>query len=198
MMNVINPDQFEALLSHLGPDREAAGLQYERLRERLLTVFTYRRCPHPEDLADETMDRVARKLLEMGDSFEGPDPSRFVFGVAWNIAKESFHRHRDVALPSTWDMADTTKPDDEEDAWSRGQRCLEECLRSLGQTDRELVLQYYQEEKRAKIDQRSTLARNRGISANALRLRVHRITLQLRQCVANCLEPSRPRSVGRR
>ena len=196
MMNALSPDQFEALLRHLGPDREAAGRQYERLRQRLLTVFTYRRCPQPEELADQTLDRVARKLLEMGETFEGSDPSRFVFGVAWNIAKESFHRRRDVPLPDSWDLADTTgRDDDDEEIRSQGERCLEQCLRILADAERDLVLRYYQEEKRAKINQRSTLARALAISPNALRLRIHRITQQLRQCIANCLNASKLRPV---
>jgi DNA-directed RNA polymerase specialized sigma24 family protein len=195
MMNALNPDQFEALLRHLGSDREVAGQRYEQLRQRLLTVFAYRRCPHPEDLADETMDRVARKLLEIGEAFEGTDPSRFVFGVAWNIAKESFHRQREVALPEALDLADPAGFQDDDEARSRGEGCLERCLRKLADADRDLVLRYYQEEKRAKINQRSTLARELSISPNALRLRIHRITLQLRDCVLNCLEASKPRPV---
>src|SRR5262245_60780717 len=109
MVHALGPDQFEALLGRLGPDRETAGREYEQLRHRLVTIFTYRRCPHPEELADETLDRVARKLLEMGTAFEGPDPTRFVFGVAWNVAKESFHSQREVPLPVAWDPA---APDD--------------------------------------------------------------------------------------
>jgi DNA-directed RNA polymerase specialized sigma24 family protein len=198
MMKVPSPDQFEALLRHLGPDRETAGLRYEQLRRRLLTVFTNRRCPHPEDLADETLDRVARKLFEIGDRFEGDDPSRFVFGVAWNIAKESFHRHRDVAIPETWDVADPAGFEPEDDDKGRGEGCLDRCLRSLADADRDLVLRYYQEEKRAKINQRSTLARELSITPNALRLRIHRTTLALRDCVRNCLETSKPRPMGTR
>jgi DNA-directed RNA polymerase specialized sigma24 family protein len=198
MMKALGSDQFEALLRHLGPDRETAGRQYEQLRVRLLAVFTYRRCPHPEDLADETMDRVARKLLEIGDRFEGADASRFVFGVAWNIAKESFHRRREVALPDTWDVEDPVKFDPEKEAGDRSEVCLERCLRSLPESDRDLVLRYFQHEKRAKIDQRSSLARELQISPNALRLRIHRTTGQLRSCVRDCLESSNPRPGGDR
>ena len=198
IMNALSPDQFEALLRHLGPDRETAGVQYEQIRGRLLTVFTYRRCPHPEELADETMDRVARKLLEIGDRFEGADASRFVFGVAWNIVKESFHRRRDATLPEGWDVEDPVRFDPQGESGDRGEACLERCLRSLSDADREIVLRYFQEEKRAKISQRSTLARELRITPNALRLRIHRTTTQLRDCVRNCLETSTPRPVGSR
>ena len=193
-MTVLSPDQFEALLRHLGPDRETAGRQYEQLRRRLLTVFTYRRCPHPEELADETLDRVASKLLEMGPKFEGPDPTRFVFGVAWNIAKESFHRPGVLPLPAGWDIPAVAAADDP--IHERGESCLDQCLRSLAEPDRGLVLRYHQEEKRAKIAERSTLARELGITRNALRLRVHRLTQQLRDCMVKCLEAGEPRPLG--
>lgn len=198
MMKALGTDQFEALLRHLGPDREKAGRQYEQLRGRLLAVFTYRRCPHPEELADETMDRAARKLLEIGDRFEGTDASRFVFGVAWNIAKESFHRRREVALPDTWDMEDPVRFQPDEESGDRGEGCLERCLRSLDGADRDVVLRYFQDEKRARINQRSGLARELRITPNALRLRIHRTTSQLRACVHDCLEASKPRPVGDR
>jgi DNA-directed RNA polymerase specialized sigma24 family protein len=194
MVHALGPDQFEALLGRLAPDRDAAGREYEQLRQRLITIFTYRRCPHPEDLADETMDRVARKLLEMGPAFEGSDPSRFVFGVAWNVAKESFHGRREVQMSSTLDPAAAPDTDDEIEA--NGERCLDQCLRRLADPERRLVLHYFEEEKRAKIARRSALARDLGISSNALRLRIHRVVQQLRDCVVNCLEASKPRPLG--
>jgi len=193
MMSPVSTAQFEALLRHLGPDRDAAGRQYEQLRQRLLTIFTYRHCAHPEDLADETMDRVARRLLEMGERFEGSDPARFVFGVAWNVARESFHRNRDLPLPGGWDMADSSGPADETDDGSREASCLERCLARLADADRRLVLRYFQEEKRAKITERSALARELRISPNALRLRIHRLSQQLRDCVGDCLDEVTPR-----
>ena len=73
-------------LAGFQPDREAAGARYEQLRRRLLAIFSYRHCPHPEELADETLDRVARKLRELGGEFIGSDPARYVFGVWIGIA----------------------------------------------------------------------------------------------------------------
>src|SRR5262245_11300075 len=98
MAEPLRSDQFEALLAQLGPDREVAGARYEQLRRRLMAVFEYRRCAHAEELADETLDRVARKVREMGDAFDGSDPARFVFGVAWNVARESFRRTTPLPL----------------------------------------------------------------------------------------------------
>jgi DNA-directed RNA polymerase specialized sigma24 family protein len=50
-----------------------------------------------------------------------------------------------------------------------------------------LVLQYYQEEKGAKIEHRRAMAERLGIPLNALRIRAHRIRVALRDCVSDCL-----------
>src|SRR5262245_15146027 len=81
MTQPLRSEQFEALLKRLGPDREAAGIRYEELRHRLLTVFEYRRCHDPEKLADQTLDIVARRLQELGGDFVGNDPAQYTFGV---------------------------------------------------------------------------------------------------------------------
>lgn len=188
MKRTLTADQFEALLHRLGPDRDRAGIQYEQLRQRLLSLFTYRRCQNPEDLVDETLDRVARRLLEIAPERISSDPGPFVFGVAWNIVRESFKQQRTVAMPDRWEPADSHESDDAEAEKDREHECLDRCLGRLRQDDRELVLRYFQEERRAKIRQRSILAQELAVSANALRLRVHRITTSLRSCVAHCGE----------
>jgi hypothetical protein len=51
-----------------------------------------------------------------------------------------------------------------------------------------LVLEYYRQERKAKIDHRKLLAAELGIAVNALRIRAHRIRRSLEQCVHTCLE----------
>jgi DNA-directed RNA polymerase specialized sigma24 family protein len=189
MARTLHPDHFEALLQRLAPDRDLAGERYVELSRRLRTVFLYRQCPDPDELVRETLDRAGRKLLELGSRFEGNDPAPYVFGVAWNVARESFRR------PSTEPLDDgkeipgpgPAEEGEDEDKELRSV-CLDRCLGRLAEDDRDLALKYYRGEKRAKIQQRATLARELGVSANALRLKVHRITRRLRQCVFECLE----------
>jgi len=66
--------------------------------------------------------------------------------------------------------------------------CLEHCLEHLPSTNRQLVLEYYRQERKAKIDHRKLLAAELGIAVNALRIRAHRIRRSLEQCVHSCLE----------
>jgi DNA-directed RNA polymerase specialized sigma24 family protein len=187
MPEPIGGEPFEGLLLRLAPDRESAGLRYEELRRRLVAVFEYRRCPHPEELADETLDRAARRLAQLGDDFVGSDPARFVFGVAWNVARESYRRPVAVALPEGWDdrVASTTPSDEAADL---DEACLEACLGRLSAADRDLVLGYHTGERSDRIRGRSDIARDLGLSPNALRLKVHRLTARLRECVIGCVE----------
>lgn len=191
MSEPLRREQFEALLQRLAPDRELAGKRYEQLRSRLLSLFEYRGCAHVEELADETLDRAARRLQEMGDDFVGSDPSRFVYGVAWNVARESFRRPRAIPLPDRWEgSGPSAAPADEEG--ERERACLERCLELLSAGERSLVLGYFEGEKGARIERRSTLAQELGISPNALRLKIHRLTGRLRDCVSRCLEQRGP------
>ena len=191
MPHALTAEEFDALLGKLGPDRNEAAVKYEQLRRRLVTVFSYRGCASPEDLADQALDRVARKLLEMPDSTQIPDPIPFAVGVAWNVARESFRRQRTVALPEGWDAPDRSVSDDPEEADQDERYCLELSLRRLPEDDRTLVLQYYDETRRARIVRRAMLAHQLALSPNALRLRIHRITLRLRDWVFQCVDMRR-------
>jgi DNA-directed RNA polymerase specialized sigma24 family protein len=183
---MLRAEEFDALLRQLGPDREWGAARYEHLRERLVAVFTYRGCANPEELADETLDRVARRIAERPADFEGDDPTPFILGVAWNVARESFRRPRALPLPEDWDMPDSqTRDDDDADAARQG--CLDHCLSALPLKHRDLLLQYYAEDKRARITGRSRLAGELALSPNALRLKIHRLTIALRKCVFECL-----------
>ena len=51
-----------ALVRALGPDTEQAGRRYASLRERLVRFFEWNRVPIADELADETLDRLARRL----------------------------------------------------------------------------------------------------------------------------------------
>jgi DNA-directed RNA polymerase specialized sigma24 family protein len=187
MPSLLGAEEFDALLRQLGPDREWGAARYEQLRDRLLAVFTYRGCANPEDLADETMDRVARRIAERPADFEGDDPTPFILGVAWNVARESFRRPRTLPLPDGWDTPDPQARGDDEEADAARQGCLDHCLSALPLKHRDLLLQYYAEDKRARITGRSRLARELAMTPNALRLKVHRLTIALRKCVFECL-----------
>src|SRR5262245_21687271 len=57
----MTPEEFDRLLLWLNPDRDKAGEKYEWIRKRLIKIFVCRGCNVPEELADKTINRVARK-----------------------------------------------------------------------------------------------------------------------------------------
>ncbi|MFL6228574.1 MAG: RNA polymerase sigma factor [Pyrinomonadaceae bacterium] len=172
-------EAFDGLLAWLDADRELAGRKYEAVRRRLIYIFTCRGCRDAEDLADETINRVALKVPEIASGYVG-DPALYFYGVAQKVYLESLRRK--PRLPTQ-----PPAPPDIELLY----QCLERCVGKLPPGQRELVLQYYSEDRRAKIDARKELARRLGIELNALRIRAHRIRAALRECVRNCVNSGR-------
>jgi RNA polymerase sigma factor (sigma-70 family) len=174
---VLSQESFDTLLDWLAGNRELAGQKYEEIRHRVIRIFAGRGCYEPEDLADETINRVASKVHEIRESYSG-DPALYFYAVAKNIHKEYLRRRPTHISPVV--LIDSSKQDEQF-------RCLEECLDLLSADSRELVIQYYQEEKKAKIHQRKLLAQRLGIAPNALRIRACRIRASLLECVEKCL-----------
>lgn len=173
-------EAFDSLLNWLDPDRERAGQKYETLRLKLIKIFACRGCREAEELADETINRVTSKVAELAKTYQG-DPALYFYGVAHKLHLEYLRKTRLPQLPPP-----PPPPPDETD--TEAYECLDECMSQLPTETRELLLRYYQEDKQAKIDNRKLLARELEIGVNALRIRVHRIRLQLQKCVQSCLE----------
>lgn len=176
----LTPEAFEALLDWLNPDREAAGKKYQEIRMRLIKIFACRGCCEPDDQADETIDRVTKKVRDIKDTYTG-DPALYFYGVANKVHMEYLRRKPAPVSSVSSSLSDN---DDDEKEYA----CLEKCMGKLTPDNRELVLEYYQEERRAKIEHRKQLAGRFGIALNALRIRAHRIRTVLQQCVTQCLQ----------
>ena len=173
----LNQEAFDSLLAWLGPERERAGEKYEEIRARLIKVFAYRGCHTPEELADETINRVARKIDSVAESYDG-DPALYFYGVAQMIHLEYLRRKPDPPLPAANPPAD----------FEREYQCLDECLDRLTAANRELILQYYTDESRTRINNRKLLARELDIGPNALRIRAHRVRDSLESCMEICMQ----------
>ncbi|MBA3322827.1 MAG: hypothetical protein H0T45_15455 [Pyrinomonadaceae bacterium] len=181
---VLTQAAFDALLSLLdADDRERAAEQYERLRRKLEKFFEWRDAENPSAEADETLNRVARKAIE-GESIR--DLNNYCLGVARLLLKESFkQKARQQRARAQFPQPSRAEPFfDEADARLE---CFETCLQQLTAENRELIMAYYQDEKRTHIEQRKELATALGIPLNALRIRAHRIRAQLEECVRECL-----------
>jgi DNA-directed RNA polymerase specialized sigma24 family protein len=161
------------LLAWLDPDREQAGTRYEHLRRKLTLFFEARRCsPRAEELADRTLDNVARRLQE-GVEIYASEASRYCYGVAQNVLRD--HQKSMKFEPLTREPMAPPRPVEREQQL----QCLERCLAQLAPESRYLIQAYYQGEKGIKINRRQQLTRQLGLSANALRLRVYQIRRKL-------------------
>lgn len=179
---MLNQEDFDRLLEWLHPNREEAGRKYEIIHTRLIKFFMCRGCTQAEEMADETINRVCRKAKEIIPGYTG-DPALYFYGVAKKIYLEHTKKHSSpVPLSQTATAVETA------DELEREFQCLERCMQQLRPDNRELVLQYYQDEKSAKIDHRKELAARLGIALNALRIRAHRIRANLYECMIKCLE----------
>jgi DNA-directed RNA polymerase specialized sigma24 family protein len=178
-------EEFEALLAELDPDRERAGERYEVLRRKLVRLFEWRGCDAPEELTDETFNRVARRLKE-GIELRSSGTHGYFYGVAHLVFKEMLRkamRQRRALESSGWPPpAGLPEADDPH------LECLLRCLDRLPAEQRDLVLRYHQGERH--IRDRQALAGELGIPLNALRIRVHRLRRRLESCVHECLESS--------
>jgi len=180
----LTSEGFERFLSVLAAEREAAGEQYELVRLKLVKYFELRMSANPDDLADETIDRVARRLAG-GERIESPEVMRYVYGVARNVLLESWknelRQKKSAFVPAAGEH------DDQENAELQLD-CFQECLGKIPEENRALLLRYYQHTGRAKIDDRLALARQLTIPANALRIRIHRIKAELQGCMEKCMK----------
>jgi RNA polymerase sigma factor (sigma-70 family) len=187
---LLTQESFDSLLHWLDADRDEAGLKYEKIRIRLIKIFTCRGCADADELADETINRVIAKLGQIVTTYSG-DPALYFCGVANNIHLE-YLRRRSTVADSTQLASYEYAPPQPQDAGEEDREyvCLEHCMERLSDENRRLVLEYYQEEKRNKINRRKQLADELGIGVNALRIRAHRIRSRLQECVIDCLHES--------
>jgi DNA-directed RNA polymerase specialized sigma24 family protein len=172
----LNRASFDLMLARLADDREGAGLEYERLRIRLIRFFTMHRAPQPETLADEAFNRLARRLAE-GEAVR--NPVGYLSGIARLLVQED--RTRQVREAQAMKSAPEASPNPAEETELR--LALENCLDELSGAERELLYQYYGGKGAGHIALRERLAANQGINLNALRNRMLRLRLRLQRCV---------------
>jgi DNA-directed RNA polymerase specialized sigma24 family protein len=179
----LTQEAFEKLLGALSSDREIAGAKYLEIRNNLTRFFEWRGCSFPEDHADETINRVAKRVA---DGEEILNPGGYAIGVARLLLLEinKGRQREQSALTELGTASESyTEPDDGENRLV----CLRNCLQTLSADNRELILQYYQGEKGEKIRNRKKLLERLGIPVNTLRMRALRLRERLQTCVEECV-----------
>jgi DNA-directed RNA polymerase specialized sigma24 family protein len=182
---VLDEQSLQRLLDAFDRDPMRASERYEALRQRLVRVFLWERQADAEALADETLDRVARKL---GEGVALLDIAAYAHRCAELILLEARRRahRRDLALEEHA-RRPAFSSDDSTDAIERRHACLDACLGRLDPEQRDLLLRYYSSDGRARIEQRDALAREYGIPVGALRNRALRLREKLEGWITECL-----------
>ncbi|HEV2706275.1 MAG TPA: RNA polymerase sigma factor [Pyrinomonadaceae bacterium] len=166
---------FDDFLDWLGPD---GGQQYETIRAGLIRIFISKGFSDAEDLADETIIRVIKKLPSIREGYQG-EKARYFHGVARNVMHEA-RRRKEFATDNIPERL--TQPVQTSDTYD----CLLKCLQTLPPDRRELILDYYLYEGKDKIAHHRRMAEELGITTGALRTRAHHTRRDLEKCVEQC------------
>jgi DNA-directed RNA polymerase specialized sigma24 family protein len=174
----VTREKFASFLRWLSPDEDAAGQEYERLRFRLCTFFAQRKSTFPDELADETINRVILRVSEE----EIENKIAYCYGVARNVYRESLRKDRPHL-----DIDDVTIAAPEPEPASFSCECLDKCLDKLSPDSRSLLLDYFSEAKLAKIELHRRISTGLKLTQTALRMKVMRAKQRLKICVQECM-----------
>lgn len=186
------------LLEWIDEGADSGGEKYLEMRRRLVSYFDRKDCAAPDELADETLNRVARRLEEEGE-INDTAPAHYCYIIAKFVFLEYLRRTErgqvslDDRIASVQAYVNPSAMSEQNnEAKEREERldCLEHCLNNLTSDNRELIVRYYQGEQRTKIENRRALAERLGISINALSVRACRLRDRLEACVSKCLKRS--------
>jgi RNA polymerase sigma factor (sigma-70 family) len=179
---------FYEILRRLDADLERACEKYEELRRKLIRHFEFHGGWPPEDLADETINRVGKKVV---DKVAIQNIETYSMGVARHIVQEYWRSNETKAVPiedlETDPPSGALNPEEVilQDETRRREKirleCMGQCLDELPPDELNLMRQYQTGEKSERIKNRERLAQKLGITQLALRQRVHQIRARLRK-----------------
>ncbi|MGH9141661.1 MAG: hypothetical protein ACRD2I_11050 [Vicinamibacterales bacterium] len=191
----LTPVAFSRLLAWLDDGVDSDGERYLEIRRRLVAYFDRRNRPSPDDLADETFNRIGRTLKRHGRIAVAP-PVRYCYVVAKFVLLDDVRRgqihvsldERRIAVVAAGRVSGQYESGRADAIDERRLEQLDRCLQGLKPADRELVVEYYRDTRRRKIECRRGLAKRLGITMNALSIRACRIRRALEGRVDACCQ----------
>ena len=184
---VLTQAAFDGFLTMLDSDRDKAGEKYEYIRLKLLKYFQWCGSDVPDIDADETINRVTRRIDEGEDVY---NLTGYIYGVAKLVHAESLKRRNRRCTLDEESIIELPSNSVEDER--NYQECLERCLGCLKDEDREIVTEYYRYTKQEKIECRKRLAAKLGTSLSNLRVKMHRQRMNLEACMEKCLRSNTP------
>lgn len=173
----------ETLVKRLAEEPDAGIRDYESVRRQLVGFFERRGVHFADALADETIDRVARRL---GEGETVLNLSGYFYGVARFVLLEWRRRQVQEQKALREHSLILVTADDDTDVGLRDQRlaCLEKALDALPPESRSLLVRYHD----VRLEARRQLADEMGITYTTLKTRAHRIRLTLAGWVGRCMD----------
>lgn len=179
------------LLTCLDADPNEAGRRLLEIRKKLQKFFECNRCPDPGELVDVTIDRGARRIdegVEVRDLLNYlTQIARFVLKEHWASPERNMQEIEDEGSGLPLAARHGSREGNEKESDDRFE-CLERCAGQLVPPERQRVIDYYCEQRRAKIDNRKRMADELKITLGNLRVRMHRTRERLEQCILDCLK----------
>lgn len=180
------------LIRRLDPDTTNAWEKYRDLRSRLVKFFQWNQSPFAEELADEVLDRVARKP----DEEEIRNLAEFVIGIARNVLREGYKKSQRESHFDDWagGSESLAEPRNREEEIVSGLdhqvrlEILRHCLENLKPEERTLAIDYYSAAEEKQKVHRQKLAVAAGVTMIALRVRANRLRDRLENCLNNGLQ----------
>jgi len=177
---------FGALLAALDPNHSRASEKYTVLHERLTRFFQWHSVDEAEVLADEVLDRLARRVSTDGGGSDAiKEPEKFATGIARLLLHEYWRRRQRQEEAMLELKYEDAAPGREIEGLAA---VLDRCLKELPSAQRELIERYYGTEGQNQIEARKQLADQFKISLNALRNRAMRIRADLEQRARQALQ----------
>ena len=175
------------LLARLDAEKTIAAEKYEELRLKLVKCFVWKGCAESkaDDLADETLDRVASKLAQ-GEAIE--NLNAYAAQVARFVWLEFSRKQKEDARGD--DLPEVAVEQEIADEPDLRLSCLKSCLASVAsnESDRSLIIGYYSAEAGEKNKEtRKNLAAQLGLSMNTLKVKACRLRERLEKCINECV-----------
>lgn len=136
--------------------------RYHRLRQKLIMFFERRECFCPEELADESLQRVVQRVSR-GPLPDAVEVEAFAMGIARNVILEWYRspRYSTVAEVEAYNPEEAGPQDLADRA--------REAIATLDPEDKEMMSQYYLDGRAAE-----SLAKEWGLSPEGIRSRIFR------------------------
>jgi DNA-directed RNA polymerase specialized sigma24 family protein len=162
----------EHLLAVLDPDPVRADRKCKLLWQKLEFFFRKNRASSPEDLTQEVFVRAKIRISE-GQSVFAANPESYFYGIARHILQEDWRhvKSQPVSIPEDGDKCFGSNAEAER---LERRLLLESCIRHLDSGDRAFLKAYLR-------DGPVRAAHAGRVTANACRIRFHRLTIRLRE-----------------